>query len=169
MRVFKLRRYSWCLILSAMTTIIRCVMPARIKSACKVFSFCVRLPARQRFPLYDECLFLHQSVFYTYCPIPAYHGECRDKSGNPFQDKRMPFGRMVNRYRAAHIDIAVFVSLWQDLLSISLLGRRIYIGPAHSSGRQFPLGALGEKNPWDNTECHCRLLYNHHFWAGSVI
>lgn len=70
---------------------------------------------------------------------------------------------MVNWYRAAHIGIAVFVSLWQGLLSISLSGRRIYIGPTHSYGWQFPLGALEEKNPWDNTEYHCCLLYNRHF------
>lgn len=48
---FKLRMYSWCLILSERTTVISCVMPARIKSACKVFSFWVRRPARQRLSL----------------------------------------------------------------------------------------------------------------------
>lgn len=36
---FKLRMYSWCLILSARTTVMSCVIPARIKSACSVFSF----------------------------------------------------------------------------------------------------------------------------------
>jgi len=111
MKGFKLRRYSWCLILSARTTVKSCVMPAKIKSVCKVFHSVYACLQGRDFPLYDECLFLQQSVFYMYCPILAYHGECRDKSGNPFRDKRIPFGRMVNLYRAVHIDIAVFVSL----------------------------------------------------------
>ena len=48
---FKLRMFSGCLILSARTTVMSCVIPARIRSACSVFSFCVRRPARQRVSL----------------------------------------------------------------------------------------------------------------------
>ena len=38
------------------TTVISCVMPASIKSACNVFSFCVRRPARQRFVAFRKRL-----------------------------------------------------------------------------------------------------------------
>lgn len=37
--------------LSARTTVISCVIPARIRSACRVLSFWVRRPARQRLSL----------------------------------------------------------------------------------------------------------------------
>ena len=46
MRGFKLRMYSWWLILSARTTVISWVIPARIRSAWSVFSFWVRRPAK---------------------------------------------------------------------------------------------------------------------------
>lgn len=78
----------WCLwILSETITVTSCAIPASSKSACKVFSFRVLRPARQKLPLKWLIDFLHLHGFYRWNPILVCHAAFRDKHAVFFRIK----------------------------------------------------------------------------------
>lgn len=114
-----LRIYSWWLILSARTTVISCVIPARIKSACRVFSFWVRRPARQRLSLMWLISLSTTVLIYRYHPILRYRVSYRDKHEDLF---RIDINHTTTSWRGTGI--------FATALPMGLLGRFI-VSPYH--------------------------------------